>query len=99
MLIFLCIVIFVLIVSLFMRESKPKQKKTVWKNSDGIYIAYSVKPPYFRNIDKSIRFEEAFTCGFCNHYESGVGCKKYNVEYSGVGAVVETVCDDFEVFI
>lgn len=68
---------------------------TTWRNDD-ILIRFKTTPPHFRNIQARDAVDELSSCGFCKHFEHGCGCKKYGVEYSGVGSVVKTICDDFE---
>lgn len=72
---------------------KEKKRYTVWIDNDEMLIMYKVKPPHFRNGPEDDIFSR---CGMCKNYNSGEGCAKYGVKYSGVGCLVTTVCDDFE---
>ena len=75
-----------------------KSNSSVWRDDD-ILICYKTKPPHFKNIKSSNDADALLSCGFCTYCESGGNgshCKKYGVEYYGVGCLSKTICDDFD---
>ena len=77
-----------------------KSKKQRKSYDDGVEIEYETTPPNFRDKDAPNEFGITDTCGACKHIGDMTSmrpnCKKYGVQYEGIGCLDKTVCDDFE---